>query len=54
MSDSKIFAQVPFYCPFCSQRGPPAVRRRVRCEPWLALPHCTRVFTLTLVGLVTS
>ena len=51
MTDARA---VPFYCPFCGEEdlrphpGEPATRHSWHCR------SCTRVFTLKLVGLVTS
>jgi len=53
MSDARA---VPFYCPFCGEEelrphtdaDRPEIHGAWHCRP------CTRVFTLKLVGLVTS
>ena len=51
MTDARA---VPFYCPFCGEEdlrphpGEPAASPSWHCR------SCTRVFTLKLVGLVTS
>jgi transposase-like protein len=51
MSDERA---VPFYCPFCSSEDLRPYADEAGASRGWHCRACTRVFTLTLVGLVTS
>ncbi len=50
MTDARA---VPFYCPFCGEEDLRPHEDTARVAGWHCR-SCTRVFTLKLVGLVTS